>query len=184
MRKKLRIRKSYLSLRKRRYFEIKPTFFSPLFKLISKKFKKKRINVFGYYPASHEVNVLKILETEVSKNLDLFLPTIAKNNTMKFYRWKKQDILKINRFGMPEPAIISRRHPPDVILVPLIAFDSQKNRLGYGKGYYDKCLASYIKKNRSIITIGVAFSFQKYHKLPTTVNDVKLNFILTEEGLK
>ena len=144
MRKKLRIRKSYLSLRKRRYFEIKPTFFSPLFKLISKKFKKKRINVFGYYPASHEVNVLKILETEVSKNLDLFLPTIAKNNTMKFYRWKKQDILKINRFGMPEPAIISRRHPPDVILVPLIAFDSQKNRLGYGKGYYDKCLASYI----------------------------------------
>ena len=90
MREKLRIRKRYLSLRKRRYFEIKPTFFSPLFKLISKKFKKKRINVFGYYPASHEVNVLKIFETEVSKNLDLFLPTIAKNNTRNSYGGKKK----------------------------------------------------------------------------------------------
>ena len=72
MREKLRIRKRYLSLRKKRYFENKPTFFSPLLKLISKKFKKKRINVFGYYPASHEVNVLKIFERYFRDVLKMF----------------------------------------------------------------------------------------------------------------
>ena len=68
------------------------------------------------------------------------------------------------------------------MLVPLLAFDNQKNRLGYGKGYYDRYLNKYLKKNKNILTIGVAFSFQKHNKLPTSNNDVKLNYVLTEKG--
>ena len=54
-------------------------------------------------------------------------------------------------------------------MVPLLAFDEYKNRLGYGKGFYDKYLNRYLRNNKKIITVGVAFSFQKYHKLPTTI---------------
>ena len=74
---------------------------------------------------------------------------------------------------------------PDLILVPLVAFDSKLNRIGYGKGYYDKYLSKFLVKNKKkILTIGVAFSFQKYNKLPTSKFDVKLDYILTERGLK
>ena len=72
---------------------------------------------------------------------------------------------------------------PNVILVPILAFDRNKYRLGYGKGFYDRYLNKYLKKFKNILTVGVAFSFQKYHKLPSDKNDVKLNFILTEKGI-
>ena len=68
---------------------------------------------------------------------------------------------------------------PDIILVPLLAFDSKKVRLGYGKGFYDR----YLKKNKKILTVGIAFSFQRHHKLPTNNNDIKLDYILTEKGI-
>ena len=66
------------------------------------------------------------------------------------------------------------------MLVPLLAFDRLNNRLGYGKGFYDKFLST----RKKIKTIGVAFSFQKYNKLPVTKLDIKLNYILTEKGLQ
>ncbi len=184
MKEKFRIRKKYLLIRKKKYFKIKSNFFNPLLKLIKKKIKKRKINIFGYYPASFEVDVLEVLNTSLTKNLVLFLPVIDKNNNMNFHKWKKNDILRINRYGMPEPAIFSKYQLPDIVMVPLIAFDNDNNRLGYGKGYYDQYLGKFLKKNRNIITIGIAFSFQKYPKLPTTKNDVKLNYVLTEKGLK
>ncbi len=70
-----------------------------------------------------------------------------------------------------------------MILIPLIAYDKYKNRLGYGKGFYDRYLDGGLNKRRKILTIGVAFSFQKYKKIPVTKMDVKLDYILTEKGL-
>ena len=72
---------------------------------------------------------------------------------------------------------------PNLMLVPILAFAKHKYRLGYGKGYYDRYLYKYLKKFKNILTVGVAFSFQKYHKLPIDKNDVKLNYILTERGI-
>ena len=82
---------------------------------------------------------------------------------------------------MLEP-IKTKEKIPDVIIAPLLAFDKDKFRLGYGKGYYDRYLNKYIKKNKNILIVGVAFSFQKYHKLPNSNFDVKLDFILTDKG--
>ena len=101
---------------------------------------------------------------------------------MDFFLWKKNEVLLINKFGILEP-IESISQIPDIMLVPILAFDTDKYRLGYGKGYYDRYLQKYKKKLRNILTVGVAFSFQKYHKLPTNKNDVKLNYILTEKGI-
>jgi 5-formyltetrahydrofolate cyclo-ligase len=83
---------------------------------------------------------------------------------------------------MLEP-IKSKAVIPNVIIVPLLSFDNNKYRLGYGKGFYDRYLNRYLKKFKNIITIGIAFSFQKYHKLPVNNNDVKLDYILTEKGI-
>ena len=69
------------------------------------------------------------------------------------------------------------------MLVPLLAYDKKKNRLGYGKGYYDKYLGKLKKFGKKMITIGVAFSFQKHDNLPVNINDVKLDYILTEKGI-
>ena len=135
------------------------------------------------YPASFEVNVLKLLDTDIISGLKVFLPALKRNNLMHFYEWKKNDILRVNHFGMLEPAILSNHTIPDIMLVPLLAFDNQKNRLGYGGGFYDRYLSKYLKVHKNILSIGIAFSFQKYNKLPVFNSDVKLNYILTEKGI-
>ena len=66
----------------------------------------------------------------------------------------------------------------------LILSDKSKNRIGYGKGYYDRYLNKYLRLNKKkILTVGVAFSFQKHHKLPINKKDFKLDYILTEKGM-
>ena len=183
MQNKDRLRKKYFFIRKKKYFEIKSSFFNPLIKLINKKYKKKHVNLSSYYPASFEANTLKLFETGFIEKLRIFLPVLKENNAMHFHEWKKNDVLKINQFGMLEPAILSNHIVPDIMLVPLLAYDNQNNRLGYGGGFYDRYLNKYLKTNNNILTIGIAFSFQKHHKLPVSNNDIKLNYILTEKGI-
>ena len=77
----------------------------------------------------------------------------------------------------------TQKKTPDIMLIPLLAFDSDNNRLGYGGGYYDRYLNKYLKDRQNILTIGIAFSFQKFNKLPITNKDMKLNYILTEKGI-
>ena len=177
------LRKKYFSIRKSKYFEIKSSFFNPLMKLINKHYKKRHVNLSSYYPASFEANTLKLFETEFISKLRIFLPVLKENNAMHFHEWKKNDVLKINQFGMLEPAILSNYIVPDVMLVPLLAYDNENNRLGYGGGFYDRYLNKYLKTHNNILTIGIAFSFQKHHKIPVFNNDVKLNYILTEKGI-
>jgi len=97
---------------------------------------------------------------------------------MNFYSWEKNQALFINQFGMLEPDK-TKKKIPNFMLVPMLAFDKHNYRLGYGKGFYDR----YLKKFKNIVTVGVAFSFQRHHKLPRDKNDVKLNYILTEKGI-
>ena len=101
---------------------------------------------------------------------------------MNFYSWKKNQALFVNKFGMLEPQKTLIKIP-NLILVPILAFDKHKFRLGYGKGFYDRYLNKFLNKFKDILTIGVAFSFQKHHKLPRDKKDVKLNYILTEKGI-
>ena len=182
MQQKIQLRKKYLNLRKRKHFDTNKDFFLPLLKLIKSKFKKKKIKIALYYPSNFELNVLKILEFKNIQAQDILLPVIDKNSQMNFFSWKKNDVLFVNEFGMLEP-FKTRIKIPDIILVPILAYDKNKYRLGYGKGFYDRYLNKYLKKFKNILTIGVAFSFQRHHKLPINQNDVKLNFIITEQGI-
>ena len=182
MQQKNLVRKKYYLLRKKKYYEINKNFFFPFLNLIKSKFKKKKIKLALYYPSSFEINILKLIENNYISNQNLLLPVIEENNSMSFFPWKKNEVLKVNRYGMLEP-IKSNQYIPTVMLVPLLAFDNYKYRLGYGKGFYDRYLNKYLRKFKNILTVGVAFSFQKHHKLPINNMDVKLNYILTEKGI-
>ncbi len=182
MRTKDKIRKNFSLLRKKKYFEVTEKFFFPLIPLI-KKIRFKKIKIASYYPSNYEVNTLSLFQIMKKKNISISLPTIFHVNKMKFLEWTYLDPLKVNKYGMLEPTSLSKTTRPNIFLVPLLAYDNQKNRLGYGKGFYDTFLNSYFRRNKKIVTIGVAFSFQKYNKLPVSKFDFKLDYVLTEKGI-
>ena len=101
---------------------------------------------------------------------------------MDFFEWSSKQPLSISKIGIPEP-FSKKKVYPDIILVPMLAFDTQKFRLGYGGGFYDRYIQK-IKKIKKIFTVGIAFSFQEVKKLPTNKYDKKLDFILTENYIK
>jgi 5-formyltetrahydrofolate cyclo-ligase len=128
--------------------------------------------------------VLNLFQPLKKIKIKTLLPIIKFNNQMNFVEWQFLDPLKVNEFGMLEPCLKKKSLVPNIMLIPLLAFDSNNNRLGYGKGFYDKFLNKLLKNKKKITTIGVAFSFQKYNKLPVSNFDVKLDYILTEKGLR
>ena len=138
-------------------------------------------NIGGYYPSNYEIDDLAILDLLEKKNFKVSLPIIKKDNQMNFYSWSINDPLKINKFGIPEP-VSSKIFYPDILLVPLVAYDVNLNRLGYGGGYYDRYIER-IEKIKKIIKIGLAFSFQKISSIPINQYDKKLDFIVTEKGI-
>ena len=184
MQEKTAIRKKAFINRKNKYFEVSNNFFKPLAKLLKKQKKKGPICLSLYYPVNYEINVLKLFEIIGIKKIKTLLPVIRGKNKMNFVEWQNNDPLKVNNFGMLDPCLQTKSLIPDVMLVPLLAFDSQNNRLGYGKGFYDKYLSKFLKNKKKITTIGIAFSFQKYNKLPVSKFDIKLDNILTEKGLQ
>ncbi len=178
---KKKVRKKFDLIRKRKYFSVDKNYFKPLIRIINRE-KKKNLSL--YYPSNYEVNTIKLFEAlEKTSHLSTSLPVISNNGTMKFVEWKPSDPLQVNIYGFLEPIKQKKTISPDLFVVPLLAYDKFHNRLGYGKGYYDRFLKKYAKKKKNILTIGLAFSFQKYKKIPTSKHDVKLDYILTEKGI-
>ena len=138
-------------------------------------------NLGGYYPSNHEIDDLEILNLLEKKNFKISLPVIRKNNQMDFFKWSNNDPLKINKYGIPEP-ISSKILYPDILLVPLVGYDSQLNRLGYGGGFYDRYIKK-IEKVKKVVKIGLAFSYQKLKSIPINQHDKKLDFIITEKKI-
>ena len=177
---KSKIRNKILKLRKNNA--------SKKFKINSDQFlsflKTNRYNVKnlgGYYPSNFEIDDLAILEFLEKKNCKISLPIITKNNQMDFFKWSKNDPLKINKYGIPEP-VSSKIFHPDILLVPLVSYDNDFNRLGYGGGFYDRYIEK-IEKIKKIIKIGLAFSCQKLKDIPINQYDKKLDFIVTEKEI-
>ena len=96
---------------------------------------------------------------------------------MDFFQWSTKDPLEINKYGIPEP-ISNVVKFPNILLVPMVAFDEDRNRIGYGGGFYDRYIKK-LKRKKKILTIGLAYSFQKVKKIPTNNYDIGLDFIIT-----
>ncbi len=174
------IRKRILTLRKRnisKNLSINPI---KIFKFFKKKRLKSKI-IGAYYPFNYELNILDILKSLEKKNYVLSLPKVAKNNKMDFFQWSFKEPLKINKYGIPETTS-NKKIFPNILLIPLVGFDSQLNRLGYGGGYYDRYLSK-VQDNKEIFKIGIGFSFQKVKNLPINKYDKKLDCIITEKKI-
>ena len=146
-----------------------------------KKEKINEKNIGGYYPVNFEVDDLHILKEFEKKKFNISLPVIKKNYDMKFYKWSFNEPLKINKYGIPEPDSNVLIYP-DVLLIPLVAFDKKLNRLGYGGGYYDRIIEK-LSKKKKILKIGLALSVQKINKIPINKYDKKLDYIVTNKGI-
>ena len=168
--------------------KIRKKLFDKDLKIDSDKFisflKKNRLNLKnfgGYYPSNYEIDDLAILDLLEKKNFKVSLPIIKKDNQMNFCSWSRGDPLRVNKFGIPEP-VSSKIFYPDILLVPLVAYDNNLNRLGYGGGYYDRFIEK-LEKTKKIIKIGLAFSFQKISSIPIDQYDKRLDFIITEKEI-
>ena len=174
------LRKKILLIRKKKY--LKDLFINDnKFLNLLNKINNKSKTIGAYYPFNYELNIMNILEILEKKGFIISLPKVEKNNAMNFFKWSLNDPLKINKYGIPETTSKKKVYP-EILLVPLVAFDNKLNRLGYGGGYYDRYISKF-QQNDKIIKIGVGFSFQKVKRLPTNKFDKKLNFVITEKDL-
>ena len=175
---KSKIRKKIINIRKKNNNRNIKISYLKIFNEIKKNISKKKI-IGGYYPVNHEIDILEFLNKLEIKGLQLSLPVIKKNNEMDFYRWSQNDLLKLNNYGIPEPEK-NKKVSPDILLVPLVAFDSRLYRIGYGGGYYDRYIAKYSNK-KILLKVGIAHSCQKINRVPTNNHDKKLDLIITEK---
>jgi 5-formyltetrahydrofolate cyclo-ligase len=176
---KSKIRNSILKLRKKNFnknFKINlDNFFSLL------KIKCGIKNIGGYYPSSFEIDNLEVLYLLEKKKYNISLPKIEKKNQMNFLKWSSNDPLKINKYGIPEPTS-TKIVFPDILLIPLVAYDKNLNRLGYGGGFYDRYIDR-IEKIKRVTKIGLAFSYQKVKIIPINQYDKKLDYVITEKEI-
>mgnify|MGYP001157411840 CR=1 FL=1 len=175
---KSEIRKKILKIRKQKSSKSLNINFEYLLKILRKNRKIGKV-LGGYYPYNYEVDAIEVLMNLEKKNYQISLPKIKKNSQMDFFHWSKKDLLVINKYGIPEPTSDKVIYP-NILLVPLVAFDKDLNRVGYGAGFYDRYIKK-IKKIKKIVTIGLAYSFQKVRKIPVKKHDIKLDFIVTDE---
>ncbi len=177
---KSKIRKKILAIRKKKNSKNLKINYKNLLNVL-KKTKISNRMIGGYYPYNFEVDVIKILEKLEKQKYQICLPKIRKNSQMDFFRWSLKEPLIINEFGIPEP-MTNKIEYPDILLVPMVAFDKKLNRLGYGGGFYDRYISK-LKIQKKTLLIGLAFSFQEVKKILTNRYDMKLDYILTEKNL-
>ena len=175
---KSKIRKNILKVREKTNKKNIQINFNQIIKIIKKEKINKKI-IGGYYPVNFELDDLILLKKFEKRRFDISLPVVKKNFKMDFYRWSFSDPLKVNKYGIPEPEIKNIVYP-DILLIPLVAFDKNLNRLGYGGGYYDKLIEK-LSKKKKIIKIGLALSVQKIDKVPINIHDQKLDYIVTNK---
>jgi 5-formyltetrahydrofolate cyclo-ligase len=136
--------------------------------------------VAGYSPIRSEIEpgpLMRRLETQGAR---LALPTIiARDNPLMFRAWSAAEALVPGSFGILEPPPDAPQLMPDVVLVPLAAFDRAGHRIGYGAGHYDRTFAQ-LRAVKPFVAIGVAFDTQEIDAVPMQPHDVALDFVLTE----
>ena len=177
---KSKLRKKILKVRQKFNTKNIQINFNQIIKILKREKITNKI-IGGYYPANFEIDDLALLRKFKKNKFNISLPTIKKNFQMDFYSWSFSEPLKINKYGIPEPEVKNIVYP-DILLIPLVAFDKNLNRLGYGGGYYDR-LIERLSKKKKIIKIGLAFSIQEIDKVPINMYDQKLDYIVTNKHI-
>lgn len=138
--------------------------------------------IAGFWPIRDEIDPRPLLDRLRGKGYRLCLPVVA-NPHMIFREFTRDTAFEPAEFGIMEPVASSPELRPDVLLMPLAAFDDRGNRLGWGKGYYDIAIAA-LEQHGPITCIGLAFQVQEVDHIPVEPHDKPLDGILTEAGYR
>ena len=145
---------------------------------------KAQAVVAGYEPHRNEVDVRGALLKLGERGHSLCLPVIEGADKALFFRkYKLGDALVVGRYGIPIPAAGVPVFRPDVLLVPLVAFDRRGHRLGYGAGYYDRTIAALRERKEEVLIIGIAYAQQETEMVPEAAHDQLLDMVITENEI-
>jgi 5-formyltetrahydrofolate cyclo-ligase len=137
----------------------------------------------GYVAMRGEMDVLPILAFMQRFDRPTAIPRTLGAAPLVFHEWKADEALDTHTLGMKEPQAHAKEITPEIILTPLLAFDSTGNRLGYGGGQYDRTMEKLRAEANPPLFIGVGYSWQEVSAIPVEDHDTKLDGILTELGV-
>lgn len=140
-------------------------------------------SIAGYKAMRGELDVLPIFDEMLRFRKTTALPVITPDKNLIFREWSRGQTLVRNTLGTEEPTPEASQILPDIILVPLLAFDGDGYRLGYGGGYYDRTIAALRTLPKPPLFIGAAFSLQEIDQVPSEDHDQPLDGVLTELGV-
>jgi len=138
--------------------------------------------VAGYMPMRSEIDPRLLMDRLAAAGAFLCLPdVVAEGTPLAFRRWAPDEPLDTGRYGIAVPLPDAEVLVPDLVLVPMLAFDRQGHRLGYGGGYYDRTIAR-LRDAGHVVAVGLAFSGQVRDDLPVAPHDMRLDWIVTESA--
>ena len=152
-------------------------------------FNKREIKYVSlYYPMHNEISPFGLIKYFNLNKFKLTLPVVkAQSRSLLFKEWNLKDKLKRGKLGNLEPLYNVSNFLPQLMIVPMLMFDKNLNRLGYGGGYYDKSISELRKhfsiEKKDFVTIGLAYSAQQTKSIPHEAHDEQLDFIITEKKL-
>ena len=140
--------------------------------------------VSAYWPLKGELDPRPALKAFAARGAKVALPRVTGDGQpLAFHLWRPEDRLIEGRFKVMEPGPNSPPAIPDILLVPLLAFDRACRRLGHGKGYYDRTLQGLRATDPAVLAIGVAFALQEVERVPTDAYDQTLDMVITEQAV-
>src|SRR6185436_18353950 len=139
--------------------------------------------VSGFSPLKTEINPLPLMRRLAEAGAQLALPVVAgRGHPLIMRAFAFGDALASGQWGIREPKPEAAEVAPDILLVPLLAFDRGGNRIGYGAGYYDMTIAK-LRAMKPVVAVGLAFAAQEIGQVPVTPRDARLDLVLTEREI-
>ena len=140
--------------------------------------------VSGFWPMRSEIDIRPLMFALRERGARLCLPAIIDRTTIVFRELVRGSPMVDMGFGTVGPGPEAAELQPDLMLMPLAAFDARGHRIGYGGGYYDRAIARLHAQGRTPTLVGVAFDCQAVERVPDEPHDVVLGAVLTESGLR
>ena len=148
------------------------------------KFIKNAENIMIFMDMKNEVRITKLMKLYPEKSFFISKITDSKNREMKINRYNENELV-LHKFGYYESSSSDfyNENILDIVIVPAVVFDLEKNRIGFGGGYYDTFLKKIREENKKVLFIGICYDFQIIEKVPAEEHDVVLDFVVSESRI-
>jgi 5-formyltetrahydrofolate cyclo-ligase len=136
--------------------------------------------IAAYLPIRSEVDPAPVIAWAHDRGIPVALPTVLDAATIVFRAHVRGGALEPGRFGTRAPAAYAAEASPDLLILPMVAFDRSGARLGHGRGFYDRAVAALISQGVKPVLVGVAFAVQEVPSIPVEGHDIRMDWIVTE----